>query len=167
MSKVDWRAGRSPGREHGYLGSQLVAVLEPHEGPFAGSFRLDVLLPGCGGEKLVQHDETGKAKEYFDKVILPRWLKQTGLQFIPPKKPTANAVDTFTDAEGTVLNVGDTVQAKLTSFDGPSHLFGVQLTIVKLGRTKVSVGNKNLYGDQLWSVSSQTLVRIQLTEGGR
>lgn len=85
MIAFEWRAGKTSGRENGYLGSQVVVVLKPHEAPYAEELQLDVLLPGCGGERNVHYTDRESARAYFEKVVLADWLKKTGLQIKPPR----------------------------------------------------------------------------------
>lgn len=72
-------------------------------------------------------------------------------------------VEHLTEVNGLFLEPGDTVKAKLTSFDGPIHLLGLPLTVVKLGRTKVHVSNEG-QGGHAWAVTAATL---ELVERGK
>lgn len=65
-------------------------------------------------------------------------------------------VELFADANGLIIEVGDTVRAKLTTFDGPSHLFGQDLRVAKRGRLKIQV-RTDYTGDHTWAVTASTM----------
>uniref|UniRef100_UPI003F499741 hypothetical protein n=1 Tax=Nonomuraea sp. CA-251285 TaxID=3240002 RepID=UPI003F499741 len=75
-------------------------------------------------------------------------------------------VQNLTDVNGLLLREGDVIRAKLTDFDGPGHLFGVDLTVVKFGRTKVHVTADGT-GGHTWSVTAKTTTRVKAAPSRR
>ncbi|WP_188186987.1 hypothetical protein [Nonomuraea sp. SYSU D8015] len=64
----------------------------------------------------------------------------------------------FADTRGIILQQGDIVLARKTSFDGPAHLHGIPLKVVKFGRTKVYVSTSE-HSDRMWPITAATVER--------